>query len=98
MRDRQAHERPMHRLALLGPPHCRLGAEPLDRLAHGEGVRRRRQRLAEIDEQAIRNALRPFPEELAALIAENAAPDRVEADRNDRHRTAFDDLLVTALE
>ena len=44
------------------------------------------------------NAHRPLPEEAAALEAEDAAPDAIEVDRNDRHVEAVDDPLEPALE
>ena len=43
-------------------------------------------------------SLRPFPEKLAALEAENAAPQAVEVHRNHGHIQAFDNLLHSALE
>ena len=44
------------------------------------------------------NARRPLPEEPPALEAEDAAPDAIEVDRNDRHVEPVDDALEAALE
>ena len=44
------------------------------------------------------NAHRPLPEERAALEAEDAAPDAIEVDRDDRHVEPVDDPLEAALE
>ena len=97
MRDRLANELPMHGLAFRRPPDRRLRRETLNRLTHRVRVRGRRQRLADREVNAVRNLLRPLPKELPALIAEDAAPDVIDANRNDRRRAAFDDLLEPAL-
>src|SRR5437870_2145102 len=47
----------------------------------------------ESDAHGVGELLRPLPEKAPALVAENAAPDMVEADRDNRCRRPFDDLL-----
>src|SRR5262249_56633356 len=70
----------------------------LDRLANRERIGGGRQRFAEVHVPLVRKPLRPFPEELPALIAEDASPDVIGVNRDDGNRTALNDLLETALE
>src|SRR5262245_58389852 len=92
-----AHELSMNRLARPGTTDRRLGRQLLNRLANCEGAGTRGQCLAEIDINVIWDALRPFPKKTALLITEDAAPDMVKANRNDRSGRALHNLLQTAL-
>ena len=46
----------------------------------------------------VRNLERPFPQKAPAIVAKNAAPDIIEANRDDGDRASLDDLLETAME
>jgi hypothetical protein len=76
----------------------RLGAQLHDGQACERSRCRRRQWRAERDGDRPWQTLRHLPEELAALETEDAAPDAIEIDRNDRHVEAGDDALEAALE
>src|SRR5262249_36724631 len=56
-----------------------------------------RQRVPERDTHGIRQLLRTLPQHLAALVTEDAAPNMIQADRDDRHGGAFEDLLKAAM-
>ena len=75
-----------------------VGGQFLNRQADLGGRRGGRQQRTERDAYRKRQFLRPLFQNLAALIAENAAPDVVEADWNDGHGRPFEDLLEAALE
>ncbi len=70
-----------------------VAAQFHDRLAHFPGAGRRLHRLAERHGDRQRHAPRPFPEELAVLEAEDAAPDAVQMYRDNGHVDAFQDTL-----
>src|SRR4026208_1873970 len=53
----------------------------------------RRKRRPERNGHGVRNPSRPLPEELAALVAEDAAPHAVEIARNDGHVEPTSDAL-----
>jgi hypothetical protein len=61
-------------------------------------VVRRRQRCAEGDGHRIRHRSGRFQKKPSTLEAEDAAPDAIEVDRDDRHVEAADDPLEAALE
>src|SRR5579872_673381 len=76
-----------------------IAAQLLDRLANlvrGRGVRRHR--LTERNGHGVRNPPRPFPEEFAALKAEDAAPQTIEMYGNNRNVEVLHDLFEAALE
>ena len=91
-------EAAVHQVDLLAPVAEGIAAHLQQLLPHVPGARRRRQRLPERDGDRIEEPRRPFPEELAFLEAEDAAPHLVEMHRDDRHLEPVDDLLEAALE
>ena len=62
------------------------------------GADGRAQRPSDDDGHRVRQPLGQLPEELAALVAEDAAPDAIEVDRDDGHVEPFDNALEPALE
>ena len=88
----------MHERDPVATPDRRLRGESLHRLPDREGRRVGRERLAEGAVEMSGKLLRPLPEEAAAAEAEEASPDVVEMDRDDRGRCLLDDLLEAALE
>src|SRR6266404_4363140 len=91
----------VHKLAMNGPALIdaldrTIGRQPLNSLADFHRWRRRRQRLAEGNTHGVAakgESLGPFPEEFAAAITEDASPNVVQANWDDRRGTAFEDLL-----
>ena len=75
-----------------------VGRQFLHRLPDRERRGVRRQRLAERAVEMPGNVLRPLLEEDAAAEAEDAAPEMIQADRDDRGRRLLDDVLEAALE
>ena len=92
------HELPVQAVLAAGAVRLPPGAEFLHRQTRLDGGRRGRQRGAERHRDRIRKARRPLPEELPALEAEDAAPDAVQIDGDDRHVEPVDDPLEAALE
>src|ERR1700678_2309929 len=76
----------MHARAMKGE---RFGLQFLDGFADFEGRGGGRQRFAEANRDGIRDALRQFPQKTPALVAEDAAPDAVQVNRNDRRADAI---------
>ena len=92
------HELLMHEDALGDARDGTVGGKLLDRLAH---LHRRgvwRHRFAEGDRHRVGDFLRPLPEELPALMTEDASPHVVQTNRNNRRRATLDNLLETAIE
>src|SRR5262249_43437530 len=89
---------------ILGDGRCRFhallggfGAELEHGLSDGEYVVGVSNGHAEVDGNRIRELLGPFPEELFALEAKDAAPEALEVDRNDGGVTAFENFHEAGL-
>src|SRR5438128_2685934 len=84
--------------ALARARHGTISRQLLDRLANVGGRDRGRQRFPKSDGDGVRQSLRPFPEELPAPVAEDTAPELVQAHGNNRRWTAPEDLLEATME
>ena len=93
---RDAHELAVDGHALRRAVDGAFGGQILHGLAHVGGGRVRRQRGAVGNGDVVGQFLRQLPKDTAAEEAENAAPDLIQADREDRRPDMPDDLLEAA--
>src|SRR5581483_10632867 len=88
----------VEQIFLLSADRHRLASERHHRLADLLSGRRRRERGAERDGHRVGNPPGPLPEEAPYLAAEDAPPEPIEMDRDDRDVESLHDLLKPLLE
>src|ERR1035441_4068541 len=92
------HKRAMERSHVRFPMLPRLGHQFLHRLPHLEWRRRVRQGLPEVHGYVTANAVWQLPEEAPLLEAEDAAPDAIERDGDDRRFHVLHNAFEAAAE